>query len=163
MTPGEVIFGGISWTDCPGGIAVDEHEPHDAEPAHGVDWSAITRAVSAGCVAAMMVIGAAVARPPPGADPSLAPWFRSLKQPANGFGCCSDADCRTVDYRINGDHYEVFIKRGDDAESFPAGTDKWVTVPPDTILRHISNPTGRAVACWIPPVGVLCFVESSGT
>ena len=91
--------------------------------------------------------GAASAAPPPDADPGLAPWFNSLRSPWTNALCCSVADCRTVDARTNGDHYEAFI----------AG--QWLAVPPERVLRRSDNPTGRAVACWTPSAGIMCFVR----
>jgi hypothetical protein len=95
--------------------------------------------------------GASEARPPDNADPTLAPWFQSLRQPDNGASCCSMADCRAVDYRTRADSYEVFIN------------DRWVVVPPEKILQRVDNPVGRAVVCWTPQLGILCFVRASET
>ena len=91
--------------------------------------------------------GAAVAAPPANPDPALAAWFNSLRQPWTNALCCSEADCRAVDSRLNDGHYEAFI---DDA---------WRRVPEHLILNRSDNPTGRAVACWTPQVGILCFVR----
>jgi hypothetical protein len=91
----------------------------------------------------------AKAEPPPNADPTLAPWYQSLKQPNTGVSCCSIADCRATDYRTDGDHYEVFIN------------DRWTLVPQDKILQHIANPVGRAVVCWTPALGIMCFVRAT--
>jgi hypothetical protein len=90
---------------------------------------------------------AALAAPPEGSDLSLAPWYQSLKQPGTRVGCCSVADCRPVDSRIVGDHYEAMLDG------------KWIDVPPARVLEHEPNPTGRAVACWTPRYGILCFVR----
>src|SRR5215469_11624117 len=79
------------------------------------------------------------------ADPALAPWYKSLKQPNTGVSCCSIADCRAADYRTNGDHYEVFINN------------KWTVVPQDKVLQRVDNPVGRAVVCWTPALGIMCF------
>ena len=49
-----------------------------------------------------LLAGVAEANPPPDADMSLAPWFQSLKQPGTGMSCCSMADCRPADFRIQG-------------------------------------------------------------
>ena len=87
------------------------------------------------------------AAPPDTADPALAPWFQSLKQPGTRVGCCSVADCRPVDSRIVGDHYEALIGG------------RWTEVPPERVLEHEPNPVGRAVACWTPQYGILCFVR----
>jgi|SRR6185312_2482535 hypothetical protein len=89
----------------------------------------------------------AAAAPPPDADATLAPWFRGLKVPGTGTSCCSIADCRAAESRIVGDHYEVQIEG------------KWLPVPPDLILPKNDNPTGRAVVCWTPTAGILCFVR----
>jgi hypothetical protein len=95
-------------------------------------------------------IGGALASPPDNADPELAPWFQSLRAP-NGSSCCSIADCRTTDYRTNGMGYEALIDG------------RWVTVPPERVLDHIANPTGRAVVCYAPALGILCFVRPDET
>jgi hypothetical protein len=89
----------------------------------------------------------ATADPPPDADPTLAPWFRSLLQPGTSISCCSIADCRTTEYRVEGDHYEALIG------------DAWFAVPSERILQRTDNPTGRAVVCWTPQRGILCFVR----
>ena len=49
------------------------------------------------------------AAPPPGADPDLAPWFKSLRQPETNLSCCDRSDCRTVRYRIVDGHFQAFI------------------------------------------------------
>lgn len=91
------------------------------------------------------------AAPPEGADMSLAPWFGSLKQPGTGASCCSIADCRPADYRIMGDAYEVQLYG------------EWKKVPPDVILRRADNPTGRAVVCYTPYRGIMCFIRGPET
>ena len=88
--------------------------------------------------------------PPPDADPALSPWFEELRQPGTGRSCCSIADCRPVDYRIAGDHYEVWIGS------------QWLAVPKDRILQRFDNPTGHAVVCYTPALGIMCFVEGPG-
>jgi hypothetical protein len=98
-----------------------------------------------------LAANSAAARPPPNPDQGLSPWFEDLRQPGTGHSCCSIADCRPVDYRIIEDHYEAFVD------------DQWVAVPSDKVLRRLDNPTGRAVVCWTPYLGVMCFVEGPGT
>jgi hypothetical protein len=61
------------------------------------------------------------------------------------------ADCRVTAYRTSADGYEALID-GD-----------WRTVPPDKILQHIPNPIGRAVVCYTPRQGILCFVRPAET
>ena len=97
----------------------------------------------------VLAINPAVADPPPNADPALAPWFRSLLQPGTSISCCSVADCRTTEYRVEGDHYEALIGEA------------WFAVPPDRILQRTDNPTGRAVVCWTPQRGIVCFVRAT--
>jgi len=98
------------------------------------------------------LIGAiASASPPDNADATLAPWFQSLRQPGTGISCCSMADCRVTEYRTNGVGYEAFID------------DKWLAVPPDRVLQHTDNPTGRAIVCYMPGRGILCFVRPAET
>jgi hypothetical protein len=95
--------------------------------------------------------GAALAAPPPNADPTLSPWFHSLMQPGTGISCCSEADCRQTDFRIQGDHYEAMIQG------------QWQKVPAEAILNRNDNPTGRAVVCWTPTLGIMCFVRGPET
>jgi hypothetical protein len=104
-------------------------------------------------VAAVLAVFAASAdaRPPPNPDPALAPWFESLRQPDSGASCCSTSDCRPVDFRTSGDHYEVFLQN------------RWMEVPQHAILHRLDNPTGRAVVCWTPVVGIMCFVPGPQT
>ena len=72
-----------------------------------------------------LLIATAKAAPPPGpVDPEMRDWYRSLKQPNTGSGCCSIADCRTYVSRISGDHYEVYIKN------------RWFTVPNELVLHR---------------------------
>ena len=103
---------------------------------------------------ASVLIGTAgaAAAPPEDADPKLAPWFESLKQPGSGVSCCSIADCRPAEYRLVANGYEAYL----DA--------KWVPVPDNRVLRHQPNPVGRAVVCRSPLSGlILCFVPASDT
>ncbi len=105
----------------------------------------------AAAAALVVLASSAHARPPAGGgDPALAPWFEDLRQPGTGRSCCSIADCRMVDARIVKDHYEAFVD------------DRWMVVPPETILRRYDNPTGHAVVCWTPALGIMCFVEGPG-
>jgi hypothetical protein len=93
--------------------------------------------------------GAAVAQPPANADPALAPWFRSLLQPGTEVSCCSVADCRPTEYRVERDHYEALIGGN------------WLAVPADKVLQRTDNPTGHAVVCWTPQRGIMCFVRAT--
>ena len=55
-----------------------------------------------------------------------------------------------LDDRIARDHYEVLIR----------GT--WIAVPVGKILRRTDNPIGRAVLCWTPYLGFMCFIPGPG-
>jgi hypothetical protein len=110
----------------------------------------IVLAVWLGTIAFLIVV-AVRAAPPENADPALAPWYQSLSVPGSGVSCCSISDCRPTDFRTVGDHYEALA----------AGN--WVAIPQRKILDRNDNPTGRAVLCWTPENGVMCFVRGSET
>ena len=99
------------------------------------------------------------AAPPPGADPNLAPWFQSLRQPQTNLSCCDRADCRTVRYRIVDGHFQAFI--GSEFGRWQNPPYAWVDVPENSILHNHDNPTGEGVACWAG-ARIICFVEGTG-
>ena len=100
-------------------------------------------------------------------------WFKSLKQPGSGMGCCSVADCRYVEYTIdqNG-HYliEPRVMYDDRFKGFPGAEKIWTTVPDNVVLHNKMNPTGHAVACYglnwmdnLPSIGpIFCFIPGFG-
>ncbi len=100
-----------------------------------------------------------VAAPPPNADPDLAPWFRSLRQPNTDLSCCDRADCRTVQYRIVDGHFQAFI--GGEFARWQNPPYAWVDVPDGSVLHRHDNPTGEGVACWAG-MRIICFVEGTG-
>jgi len=102
----------------------------------------------------------APAEAPEGADPALAPWFRSLRHPGTHQSCCDMSDCRMVQYRTAGDHYQAFI--GNEFPRWSNAPYAWVDVPNENVLHRMDNPTGQAVACWFQG-HVLCFIEGNGT
>jgi hypothetical protein len=104
-----------------------------------------------GIIAGFLLVTPVRAAPPPDADPALAPWFQSLRQPSTGLLCCSVADCRPVDYRSTPGGYEVWIEN------------KWLPVPPEKVLQRADNPVGRAVVCWTKLAGIMCFVRAPET
>jgi hypothetical protein len=109
--------------------------------------------VAVASLAVALVLGAipAGAAPPPDADPSLAPWFQSLRQPGTGILCCSLSDCRATSSRMTASGYEALIDN------------RWLPVPSNRVLEHTPNPTGRAIVCYLPGQGILCFVRPSET
>ena len=107
-------------------------------------------------VVGAVIAGTALAwaRPPEGGpvDPALHDWYESLKEPGTNFPCCSIADCRPVDYKLDPGGYEALVET------------RWVRVPDDKILHGKPNPTGRGVLCRSPISGtILCFVPASET
>jgi hypothetical protein len=63
----------------------------------------------------------------------------------------SRAYCRQTDFRIAGSHYEAMVEG------------EWQQVPPATILERSDNPTGRAVVCYTPARGIMCFIRGPET
>jgi hypothetical protein len=53
-----------------------------------------------------------------------------------------------VESRLSDGHYDALIEG------------EWRRVPDHLILNRSDNPTGRAIACWTPQVGILCFVRA---
>jgi hypothetical protein len=107
--------------------------------------------------ALMLVVAPAFAAPPDNADPRLRDWFQGLRQPFSGAPCCSIADCRRTEARQGADGWEVLID-----DNFGVRISFWAPVPRNKVLK-IENPTGQAVACFIPSVGVMCFVPPPET
>lgn len=107
------------------------------------------------CLIALFLPVALPAAPPPDPDPRLSEWFQGLRQPGTNSSCCDLSDCRPVGTRIGGEGYEVLLTPA----AFPVAEERWVRVPPHTILHGKDNPLGRAVVCWTPAKGVICFVR----
>ena len=99
------------------------------------------------------------AAPPPNADPNLAPWYQSLRQPQTNLSCCDRADCRTVQYRIMDGHFQAFI--GNEFARWQNPPHTWVDVPEGSVLHRHDNPTGEGVACWAG-AKIICFIEGTG-
>jgi hypothetical protein len=76
---------------------------------------------------------------PPNADPSLAPWFSSLRLPGTdnnkGQKRCDIADCRNHPVQADGEYYRVFYDG------------RWLIVPSEAVSDRIDNPTGDYVTC----------------
>ena len=99
----------------------------------------------------------ALAAPPEDSDPALHDWFRGLRQPQTGTPCCSIADCRRTEARHAARGWEVLID-----ERFGARGAQWTEVPPGRVLDRV-NPTGEPVVCFLPDIGVMCFVPPPET
>jgi hypothetical protein len=94
----------------------------------------------------------ALAAPPPGADPKLAPWFESLKMISGGH-CCGAADCREETRAVSPSnsadgHWHVFIgtdKFGADAPNQMVRVpDEVISVDDETTMPRPPGP----VVCW---------------
>jgi hypothetical protein len=110
-------------------------------------------------VALAFIVSPVLAAPPDNPDPQLSQWFQSLRQPGSGTSCCDLSDCRPVGARIGPSGYEVLLTPA----AFPVAEERWVGVPAHTILHGKDNPLGRAVVCWTPAKGVICFVRPTET
>lgn len=99
------------------------------------------------------------AAPPTDFERTHSEWFRSLRQPDHpAMGCCDLSDCRMVETRVNASgNYEALLTpqtHGQVGMFEPT----WVEIPMDKTV-FTSNPTGKAVACWTPVRGIICFVR----
>jgi hypothetical protein len=99
----------------------------------------------------------AYAEPPPNADPSLSPWFTSLRAPSTGVSCCSISDCRTVITHEKDGKLWAFI-----GSAFVNAPNAWVEIPESVMIRGRENPTGEPVVCYYGG-HVACFINASGT
>jgi hypothetical protein len=82
-------------------------------------------------------------------------WYKTLKQPGTGMSCCNDTDCRPTASRMVGDKVEVVIDG------------RWVTVPPDKILKTPSPDLASHVCApkqsmSVTPAVIYCVVLGSG-
>jgi hypothetical protein len=138
--------------------------PRSSSVSHAVRGeAAFITCVIATLALLVTLIAAARAAPPENADPALAPWFQSLQVPGtNHSSCCSQSDCRPVDYRIVNDYYEALLTPEHFARVGVIQA-RWIRVPFDRILQRVDNPTGKAILCWQPGTGVLCFIRPDET
>jgi hypothetical protein len=109
-------------------------------------------------VAFLLVALPCLAVPPPAADLNgpLHAWF-DHQHSVTGSWCCKLADGYILadgDWRISGDHYEVWINN------------IWLSVPPTSLRDPLGGPnlTGHAVVWWTQ-VGhetvILCFAPGN--
>lgn len=107
-----------------------------------------------------LIVALAVAahgEPPAGADPALAPFFQSLKQPGSGASCCSVADCRPVKTRFSVTGLQAFI-----GTQFPGGPNEWRDVPEDVIIRGVANQVGVPILCFLGG-SVRCYLDGGSS
>ncbi|MBI1243753.1 MAG: hypothetical protein GC202_02015 [Alphaproteobacteria bacterium] len=123
-----------------------------------------------GC-AAVIVVGVAISWTAWGAPPAegelrFSDWYQSLRVPGipddePQQSCCDLSDCRPIERtRIGPEGYEALITPKTHSQ-FGITEPTWVKVPNEAILQTTRNPdgTGRAVVCWMPTRGVICFVR----
>ena len=122
------------------------------QPSAGVSKGAVAAFVVLAAALALGISFAASAAPPPGTNPNdpMATWFRDLMRPDTNTSCCDASDCRRVNSRMTPTGWDARIGN------------TWIPVPPDRVLRQ-SNPTGEAVACYLPNLGIICFVPPPQT
>jgi hypothetical protein len=84
-------------------------------------------------------------------DPYVAEWFHGLENPITGLSCCDESDGHILserDWRVAAAGYEVKIGK------------EWVKVPAEAVLSRVPNPTGGAVAFYMPwSTDIYCFVR----
>lgn len=101
-------------------------------------------------------------------DPSLAEWYRNLKQPdVPTMSCCGEADAYWADsFETSGDQYIAIItdNRPDEPlkrRHIDIGTK--IVIPNNKLKYDESNPTGHGIIflssndyvyCYLPPGGV---------
>lgn len=128
---------------------------------------------------AVLIIGKpAHTAPPPNSTGQFQDWFRSLRVPGSPYTmCCTIADCRMVDSRLNPTtkqyeakvvrerfqnalQYSILYEHDGKAseatsrvwtmswiERFGDISEVWIEIPQERI-NSIDNPTGHAVLCW---------------
>lgn len=144
--------------------ADQEAEREMDEPSIRRYRSMTSRIIGITIIAALVLwigVVSAFSAPPEGADPNspTAQWYKSLTVPDSDAACCSLADCREVDYRMVGSHYEAFISKKSFGKDAP---EQWLEVPEQSRIRPMTNPTGSGVACFYGGM-IRCFVEATGT
>ena len=88
-----------------------------------------------------------LAAPPPGSTGQYNNYFKNLMRPDTRTSCCDESDCRFTPARSTPSGWEALTQEG-----------TWVPIPPSKILHDKKSPTGMAILCHLPTVGVLCFV-----
>jgi hypothetical protein len=101
-------------------------------------------------LALTLITAPASAKPPVGANPLYAPFFKSLKQ-RNGASCCSEADCRPTASRSPNQspsgHWEAWIDKATFGKTAP---NAWVQIP-DSLVNDTQTTDPRpedAIVCW---------------
>jgi len=122
------------------------------QPLAGVGKRGAKALVALAVGLALGISFAASAAPPPGANPNdpMATWFRDLMRPDTNTSCCDSSDCRRVVSRMTPTGWDARIGNA------------WLSLPPDRVL-HQDNPTGEAIACYLPTLGIICFVPPPQT
>lgn len=101
------------------------------------------------------------------ADPAIAAWYSSLRQPDNPtISCCGQADAYWADkVEIDGD--KVFAIITDDRPDEPLGRPHVpigtrIEVPRHKLKFDAGNPTGHVVIFLSRNLDVYCYVQNGG-
>ena len=88
---------------------------------------------------------------------------------ASGGSCCSSegpaSDCKATIVRYN-DEGQLQGYIDERWQGFGGGaefTPRWVDIPDDKILPIEKNPVAGDVVCWLPHLGVMCYLPGRGT
>ena len=94
--------------------------------------------------------------------------FTGLRN-ANGGSCCSSegpaSDCKPtiVRYDENGQLQGYIDERWSGFGGGAEFTPRWVDIPDDKVLPIEKNPVAGDVVCWLPHLGVMCYLPGRGT
>lgn len=103
-------------------------------------------------LATALGVSAAIAAPPPDANPVYKDYYEALKRDSDDVGCCSIADCRQVQVRRENGKWFAFVSKELFGSTAP---DDWLEVPEG--VRASSRKEGA-----IRPYGAsLCWYASS--
>lgn len=102
------------------------------------------------------------------ADPSIAAWYSSLRQPDNpSISCCGESDAYWADQAKTGPNGETIAIITDDRPDeplrrphVPIGTE--IVVPAHKLKWDRGNPTGHVVIFLSRNLDVLCYVQGTG-
>lgn len=103
-----------------------------------------------------------------GADPAIASWYRTLKQPdRTSQSCCGEADAYWADKVEIGPNGETVAIITDDRPDeplqrphVPIGTK--IVVPAHKLKWDAGNPTGHVVIFLAADLSVYCYVQNGG-
>ena len=79
-----------------------------------------------------------------------------------GTSCCSSdgpaSDCKAAIIRYDGNRLQAQIDERWRYWSADMPLPIWVDIPDDKVLPMESNPVAGPVVCWLPSMGVICYL-----